>query len=200
MAHNYFRGTMRNFFRKEKIEVTNPFAKGIEDSLKEEIGSSKPKKRLDILDADILNLHSQDNDIDFMEIRLANLHRSITQNSHTMDPISLEKMKIEWETLRDEISLLKREKTERKKTQDRNKVNFNSKNVLNTFSKIATLIKIYNPKVKKILVALNEINQEVETLVSRTTPHGEEDMKYGLLVNKIYQASKLNGELSDKIK
>ena len=83
----------------------------------------------------------------------------------------------------------------------------NSQNYWNTvksffrsFSKVITLIKIYSPKVKQIMNTFNEINQEVEDLIKRATPQGEEEIKYGLLVNKIYQASKLNGKIKNVIK
>ena len=74
------------------------------------------------------------------------------------------------------------------------------KTLSKSYNKLVTLIKLYNPKIKEILTNFNEINTEVENLVKHSTPVGEEEKKYGLLVNKINQATKLNYKLSGEIK
>ena len=58
---------------------------------------------------------------------------------------------------------------------------------------------MYSPKVKQIINTFNDINKDVEDLVKGSTPAGEEEMKYRILVNKICEASKLNVKLESEI-
>ncbi len=196
---------MRNFFEdreKEKYTSQNPFAKKSE--IKEIEAEVKPKpiigKRLNLTDTEVLNSSNYDSEIEFIEIKMNNLYRAINQKPQTLDPISVEKMKMEWEDLRDNLYKLKNQKTIHVKAQKIQNIKNYIKSWFKTFGGIATLIKIYSPKVKQILTTFNEINSEVNELVNRATPHGEEEIKYGLLVNKIYQASKLNSKLTSEIK
>ena len=88
----------------------------------------------------------------------------------------------------------------RKQVPGKNNMQNALKTISNNFSKMVTVVKIYSPKIKNIMNTLNEINKEVEDLVKKATPSGEEEIKYGMLVNKIYQASKLNETLTSEIK
>ena len=193
---------MQNFFEKNNdIEYqnssSNPFSKQVKNDT-----AVRPKengKRLNIIDMEVLNSNSKISETEFMEIRMNNLNQIIHQNPQNLDPVSLEKLKIEWESLRDSIYQQKNAKKTSKK-QKNNGIVFMFKEFGQNFSKMITLFKINSPKIKSIMNTFNEINKEVEDLVKKATPVGEEEIKYGLLVNKIYQASKLNGALSNEIK
>ena len=193
---------MQNFFKKSTtnnvdFETTNPFAKPVNNNTSTDI-PTKSGRRLNIIDMEVLNSSETNAEIDFMEIRMNNLYNIIHKNPQNLDPISLEKMKIEWETLRDKVY------TERKKLKQQNtaktKPANNFKSLLKGVSKLVTLFKFNSPKIKAIMETFNEINKEVEELVRRSTPVGEEEIKYGMLVNKIYQATKLNDTLANEIK
>ena len=185
---------MQNSYEKPNIEnSTNPFAKPIK---KEEVMNANINtgKRLNIIDMDVLNSSNKNSELEILEKKMNNLSKMINQNTGAIDPIALEEMKIEWEELRDRVN----------KEKSKNHKKNNNQNVIKTlntnFSKLITMIKIYSPKIKNIMNTLNEINKEVEDLVKKATPTGEEEIKYGMLVNKIYQASKLNETLTSEIK
>lgn len=188
---------MQNFFENNGKNSTNPFAA----ERKEEVVLPKIKeaKRLNITDNEVLQGLNGNSDIEYMEIRMNNLYKIIHNKSQHLDPITLENMKIEWETLRDKIY---KEKQNRKisKTAKKGK-NIKILTVLSKYYKrLLILFKFYNPKIKEIMKAFDEINSEVSNLVKNSAPVGEEEMKYGMLVNKINQATKLNYRLTNEIK
>lgn len=187
---------MQNFFEQKKQNTsTNPFAQKVQTEFV--VDAKQSVKRLNIIDADVLNSSNNSSELESMKIRMDSLYQIINQKSQNLDPITLEKMKMEWEDLREKIyKISKKELKDKKNISPKNYY----KPITYGFKKILTLIKMYSPKVKKIVNMYNDINKEVEDLLKRTTPHGEEEMKYGLLVNKIYQASKLNEKLSNEIK
>lgn len=192
---------MRNFFEKKDTTETaiNPFAVKTAEK-KESAVKSVYGKRLDITDTEILNNTNYNSEIEFLEIKMDNIYRAINQNPQTLDPVSLEKMKIEWEELREKLYKMRNEKKPVSRIKHTQNFLDTVKSFFKNFSKVITLIKMYSPTVKQIMNTFNEINKEVEDLVKRTTPQGEEEIKYGLLVNKIYQASKLNGKITNVIK
>ena len=193
---------MRNFYKKNDIaqDVSNPFAMPAKKEKKSQIYNPVLGKRLNITDMEFLNSSDINSEIKFMEIKMDNLYRAINQKPQTLDPVSLEKLKMEWEDLRERLYKMKSQNEESQKLKKPQAVTNSIKTFLYGSSKIAMLFKMYSPKVKKILAAFDEINKEVEDLVKKATPQGEEELKYGLLVNKIYQASKLNGKLTNEIK
>ena len=187
---------MQNFHEKPNIEnSTNPFANPIK---KEEIPTLNKStgKRLNIIDMDVLNSSNKITELEILERKMNNLSKMINQTNGNLDPVALEEMKIEWEELRDRVN------KEKSKNQNRSKNNAQNlvKTISGNFSKLMTTIKIYSPKIKSLMNTLNEINKEVEDLVKKATPSGEEERKYGMLVNKIYQASKLNETLTSEMK
>lgn len=193
---------MQNFFNKKQNNTSseNPFKKVNFAAEKNIVTSSNVKtgKRLNIIDMDVLNVSSKNTEIEFLEIKMNNLYQIINQNPQNLDPIALEKMKMEWEELRDRVY--------QNKNKQKKKV-YSSKKSANIFSSInksvkvlITLFKFNNPKIRQIIKNFNEINKDVEDLVKRSTPLGEEEIKYGMLVNKIHQATKLNDTLSNEIK
>lgn len=193
---------MQNFFENKNFNKlndghsSNPFAvKNPETDEKKVTLSKKAGKRLNIIDMDVLTNQEANSDERFIELKMDKLHQNIHGNPKNIDPVALEEMKIEWESLRDRLKKIKSEKKEKKANSLRKTISFKSK-----FSKIMTLFKFYSPKIKKIMNTFDEINKEIEDLVSRSTPVGEEEIKYGLLVNRLYQASKLNGTLTNEIK
>ena len=186
---------MRNFFESSNDNSSNPFASP--QKIQKQTSLSNEGKRLNIVDMEVIN--SVNNaDIEYMEIRMNNLYNIIHKKSQNLDPITLENMKIEWETLRDKVYKEKQKLLLEKKSASAKSGFF--KTLTKGFNKLVTLFKLYNPKFKEILASFNEINAEVENLVKHSTPVGEEEKKYGLLVNKINQATKLNYKLSGEIK
>ena len=194
---------MQDFFEdieKRKNSSTNPFVKKTEIESVEVKPQPVLGKRLNLTDTEVLSSSNYDSEIEFIEIKMNNLYHAITQKPQTLDPISVEKMKMEWEDLRDNLYKLKNKKIIQVKAKKIQNIKNYIKTWFKNFGGIVTLIKIYSPKVKQILATFNEINNEVNELVNKATPHGEEEIKYGLLVNKIYQASKLNSKLTNEIK
>ena len=194
MSHNNIGESMHNFFEKNSKNSSNPFA------IHQETNNEKPLsdgKRLNIVDMDVIN-NTNNSDLEYMEIRMNNLYNIIHKKSQSLDPITLENMKIEWETLRDKV-YKEKQKLLLEKNSAMAKSGF-SKILTRGFNKLITLFKLYNPKIKEIMASFNEINAEVENLVRHSTPVGEEEKKYGMLVNKINQATKLNYRLSSEIK
>ena len=197
---------MQNFFEKNKLsnikkESTNPFAsvEQIQDGKINFEISNNTGRRLNIIDMEVLTSSNKKSEIEFLEIRMNNLYNIIHQNSQNLDPIALEKMKIEWESLRDK--LYQERKTSKFQNGAKSLEKKNTfKSLLKGVSKIVTLFKFNSPQIKQIIDTFNTINKEVEDLVKRSTPVGEEEIKYGMLVNKIYQATKLNGRLTNEIK
>ena len=186
---------MHNFFESDKNNSSNPFAS--QKKVQNQILHANEGKRLNIVDMEVIN-SANNADIEYMEIRMNNLYNIIHKKSQNLDPITLENMKIEWETLRDKVY-----KEKQKLLLEKKSVSAKSgiiKNLTKGFNRLVTLFKLYNPKFKEILASFNEINSEVENLVKHSTPVGEEEKKYGLLVNKINQATKLNYKLSGEIK
>ena len=186
---------MQNSYEKPNVnKQTNPFAKNIE---KDETPAPKiivTGKRLNIIDMDVLNSSGKMSEEEILETKIKNLSNMIKNNSQNLDPVALEELKIEWETLRDKLN--------KKKNNQKNKTNsqLNFRTFKTIFSKMSTTFKLYSPKFKAIMNTFNEINKEVEDLVKKATPSGEEEIKYGMLVNKLYQASKLNETLTSEIK
>ena len=186
---------MHNFFENNNNNSSNPFAS--KQNVQNSVPSTKNGKRLNIVDMEVIN-NANNSDIEYMEIRMNNLYNIIHKKSQNLDPITLENMKIEWETLRDKVYKEKQKLLFDKKSRIAKSGVI--KTLSKSYNKLVTLIKLYNPKIKEILTNFNEINTEVENLVKHSTPVGEEEKKYGLLVNKINQATKLNYKLSGEIK
>ena len=187
---------MQNFFEKKEINSSNPFAS--QTKVQNVSSAANNGKRLNIVDMEVINSSNNAN-IEYMEIRMNNLYRIIHQNPQNIDPVSLEEMKIEWEELRDKVTKAKKAK---KTPIQRSKQTAGQmlKTFGRGFNRAITLIKMNNPQIKSIMNTFNEINREVEELVKKATPMGEEEIKYGLLVNRLYQAAKLNGKISSEIK
>lgn len=186
---------MRNFFEKNNKNTTNPFAS--DKKVQNTLPKNKSGRRLNIIDMEVLN-STNNSDIEYLENRMNNLYNIIHKKSQNLDPITLENMKIEWENLRDKIY------KEKQKIRLENSSNTQKSNIIKMFgkyyNKFITVFKLYNPKFKEIMDSFNEINAEVENLVKHSTPVGEEEKKYGILVNKINQATKLNYKLTNEIK
>ena len=196
MPHNNIGESMQNFFEKNSKNSSNPFASDKKPDVMPQ--KSNEVKRLNITDMEVLQGYNGDSDIEYMEIRMNNLYKIIHNKSQNLDPITLENMRIEWETLRDKIY---KEKQNRKNAGNKKGKSVKFITVLNKyFNKLLTLFKFYSPKIKEIMTAFNEINSEVSDLVKHSTPVGEEEKKYGMLVNKINQATKLNYRLTNEIK
>lgn len=186
----------QNFFENNNKNTTNPFAAA--NKAKNSVPKSQNAKRLNIVDMEVLNSTNNSN-IEYLETRMNNLYNIIHKKSQNLDPITLENMKIEWENLRDKIYKEKQKLSLEKGNKNKQKVNVT--NVFDKYyNKLFTLFKFYNPKFKEIITSFNEINMEVENLVKHSTPVGEEEKKYGTLVNKINQATKLNYKLTNEIK
>ena len=185
---------MQNFFKKNN-NTTNPFAPSANE--KPSIGQKSDAKRLNIVDMEVIN-NANNSDIEYMEIKMKNLYNNIHNKSQNFDPITLENMKIEWETLRDKVYKEKQKLLFEKKSKPLN--NNISKIITKWVNKLLMVFKLYNPKIKEIMSCFNEINAEVENLVKHSTPVGEEEKKYGILVSKINQATKLNYKLTNEIK
>ena len=196
---------MDNFLKNDtEKNSTNPFSDKIENlsrPVENNEKSTMPVKRLNITDMEVLNAQTTDSETEFLEMKMNNLYQIIHQQPQNLDPIALEKVKMEWEDLRDKLYNLKKSNKNGSKIQKSGYSFFNCIKFLSRgFSNLLKLFKIHSPKIRKIMDNFNEINKEVEDLVCKATPKGEEELKYGLLVNKIYQATKLNEKLTSEIK